>query len=394
MAAVRARSTSKFKNLMGAELQMQECYGNVKPGVSNVDSNIIKTNGTYFAFAGLVHGQVYVHPLSQKGAAPDDRPFFLNEESNVTDLDLCQNNDNLLAAAYEDGKALVYRIPDTGLTEVVTAPTGELVGHDKRLLYTEFHPLAANVLLTSDAGKITKLWDVEQLTEGCTFPASGGVVVNASWNLDGSLCATISKDKVLRVVDPRGNTIVSQVLAHLGAKVGRVSWLGRLDRILSIGFGSGSGREILMFDPRNIAKPIANVQIETGSSTLLPFVDEDLSLIYLAGKGEGLIRTYEIADAQLTLVSQFQSKDPQSSVSMLRKTSLDFMKCEVARFLKLVETKRLLVPVRFTVPRQGSANIFQEDLYPATWDHQPTMTATDFFGGASGRTPTLLTPHP
>lgn len=43
---------------------------------------------------------------------------------------------------------------------------------------------------------------------------------------------------------------------------------------------------------------------------------------------------------------------------------------------------QFVTPIRFEVPRQNAA-VFQDDLYPPTWDGKPALTAADWFGGAA-----------
>ncbi len=38
-----------------------------------------------------------------------------------------------------------------------------------------------------------------------------------------------------------------------------------------------------------MAAPLSNTVIDASSATLMPFMDEDLGVLYLAGKGEGSI---------------------------------------------------------------------------------------------------------
>ena len=82
--------------------------------------------------------------------------------------------------------------------------------HDKRLQNISWHPLAQNLLLTTAVDKLVKVWDVEHGAAECmTLPAHDGFVTSFTWNFDGTLLATTSRDKMLRVIDPRSNTIVS-----------------------------------------------------------------------------------------------------------------------------------------------------------------------------------------
>jgi len=119
------------------------------------------------------------------------------------------------------------------------------------------------------------------------------------------------------------------------------------------------------------------------TSTLMPFADQDNNLIFLAGKGDGNIRFYEITneDPYIHYLSEFKSKDPQSGLAVLPKQSLDVMKCEIMKFLKLTPNGNV-VSIRFEVPRTDN-QFFQEDIFPDTFDGKPSMTAAEWFGGAN-----------
>jgi len=56
------------------------------------------------------------------------------------------------------------------------------------------------------------------------------------------------------------------------------------------------------------------------------------------------------------------------------------MDCEINRFLKLTTTD--VLPISLSIPRQNKL-FFQDDLFPPTYDGQPTGSAEEWFGGAS-----------
>lgn len=119
-------------------------------------------------------------------------------------------------------------------------------------------------------------------------------VTSVSWNYDGSVCATASKDKALRVVDPRGSSVAAEVQAHTGAKgklfiilylyylnliililifVGwRAVWCGKLDRIATVGFTKGAERELMLWDARNLGKALNTTRLDVSPAAPLPFV--------------------------------------------------------------------------------------------------------------------------
>jgi coronin-1B/1C/6 len=68
------------------------------------------------------------------------------------------------------------------------------------------------VLATGSSDKTLKIWDVEAGKDVLSFDGIHTDVIHSiDWNYTGSLVVTISKDKKLRIIDPRSNSVV-QVL--------------------------------------------------------------------------------------------------------------------------------------------------------------------------------------
>jgi len=191
-----------------------------------------------------------------------------------------------------------------------------------------------------------------------------------------------AKIKLFVFFDPRGTSVVGEVADHQGAKSSRVIWHGKKNHIYTIGFTKGSDREIAIYDPRKLSSRISTVPLDHANGLLLPHIDEDLSLLYLSGKGEGNIRIFELIDdaAVCVPVTEYKSNVPMSGIQILPKSSCNISKCEILRILKL--TINSVIPIRFEVPRQH-ADQFQEDLYPPTWDLQPTTSAAEWLSGAT-----------
>jgi len=239
-------------------------------------------------------------------------------------------------------------------------------------------------MLPIDAGKRVKLFDLGAQAEKMAFPdVHKALVTNVSWNAKGDLVATAAKDKTLRIFDPRSNQVAGETADHDGAKGSRVLWLAKKDLIFTVGFSKGSDRQCALYDPRKLGTRMTLHKIDASSSTLLPFADQDNGLIFLGGKGDGNIRYYEVVNEEpyIYYLNEHKSKDPQSGLAALPKTSLDVMKCEIMRFLKLTPNGNVIT-VRFEVPRQDN-QFFQEDIFPDTSDGRPSMTADEWFGGAN-----------
>merc|ERR1712232_1077482 len=130
---------------------------------------------------------------------------------------------------------------------------------------------------------------------------------------------------------------------------------------------------------------------DQAAGVIMPFYDEDLNLLYLAGKGDGNIRYFELVDDKSWFfhVSEFRDNSPCRGMAMLPKRACDVMKCEVAKMLKLGSNE--ITPLNFICPRKS--DLFQEDLFPDAYAGQSAMSAEDFFGGKSKK-PVLMSLDP
>jgi len=199
------------------------------------------------------------------------------------------------------------------------------------------------------------------------------------WNNNGSQLASVAKDKKVRVFDPRTNIIAQEAVSHQGVKGSRVCWLK--DKIFTVGFSKNTEREFFIYDPRDMSNPLTHFGVDSSAGLLMPFYDYDTSILFLAGKGDGNIRYYEIVDDApfFHFLSEFKSATPQRGLGFIPKRALNVSECEIARGLKLSVNK--MEPISFRVPRKS--DIFQDDLYPDTFSGEPSLTADEWASGAN-----------
>ena len=109
----------------------------------------------------------------------------------------------------------------------------------------------------------------------------------------------------------------------------------------------------------------------------MPVYDVDTSMIYLAGRGDGNIRYFEVMTEApwLSYLNQFVSGTPQRSLAVLPKRGVDVMSCEILRFYKLHGD--LVEPISMIVPRK--TDIFQDDIYSETNAPIPALSGNFHF---------------
>merc|ERR550519_2306553 len=210
-----------------------------------------------------------------------------------------------------------------------------------------------------------------------------------SFNRNGSLLATTCKDKKLRILDPRTGEVLRQGKNHQGTKASKVVYLGDSGRLFSTGFSKFSDRQFAVWSENDLSEPLKIETIDSSSGVLYPWFDPDTNMVYVAGKGDGNVRYYEVIPEApwACYLSQFISGAPQRGFGVLPKRGVDVASCEVFRFYKLHATKDMVEPISMIVPRKSDT--FQEDIYPETAAPTPALTAEDWFSGKNA-TPILL----
>ncbi len=84
-----------------------------------------------------------------------------------------------------------------------------LSGHKRKIETFQFNPVAENVLASGSMDKTLKIWDVQVGKEQLSLDTIHGDAVSCvAWNRNGTLLATTSKDKKIRIIDPRSGSVV------------------------------------------------------------------------------------------------------------------------------------------------------------------------------------------
>ena len=371
---------SKFRNVFAQPAKPEQCFTNTKLTATGWDSNFVSANAKYFGLLWKAGGGgVFAVFRHDQPCKLSDVPLVSVHKSAVLDLDWSPFNDQLIASCSEDCNVCITQIPEEGVKANITEPVQTLRGHKRKVGTVNFHPSANNVLATSASDFTVKLWDIEKGDEMFSVSGHTDIVQSCSWNKDGSLIASACRDKKLRIFDPRKQESVGEVVCHQGVKGLRCCWMTDKDKIVTTGFTKTIEREFSIWDPRNLATAVAHQTLDTQSGVVMPFYDPDTSILFLAGKGDGNIRFYEIVDDKpfFYYISQHSSSSPQRGMCMLPKRAMNVSACEIARLLK-AENNRV-EPISFIVPRKSE--LYQDDLYPDAISGIPALTADEWKEG-------------
>ncbi|XP_031334709.1 coronin-2B-like isoform X2 [Photinus pyralis] len=378
----RGVRTSKFRHVYGEPAKREKCYDNITITKNAHDSQFCAVNPKFLAVVTEVAGggAFVVLPIDNTGRLDFNSFRVTGHRGPVLDIKWDPFNDNIIASCSDDGTVKLWHIPDGGLGTHLTDWLLELVGHKRRVAYIEWHPTAENILFSVGFDHLIIVWDIEKGEAINVLDLHSDVIYSMSINRDGSLLATTCKDKKLRIIEPRSGIVKLEGVCHAGSKASKVAFLNG-GKLITTGFSRHSDRQYSIWDENDLSQPLVTDTIDSSSGVVFPFYDPDTNIVFLAGKGDGNIRYYEIVDEHpyVHFLSQFLSGNPQRGLGVMPKRGLNTSVCEIYKFYKLHTSRNICEPISMIVPRKSDH--FHEDLYPDTAAAKPALTAQEWING-------------
>ncbi|KAI1489327.1 hypothetical protein F5X96DRAFT_15792 [Biscogniauxia mediterranea] len=376
---------SKYRHVFGKSTRKEFCYDNLRISRNAWDTNLVKANPEYIAvnWEASGGGAFAVIPVNERGKVPDVIPLFRGHTATVLDTDWNPFNDRVIASASDDGKVMLWHVPQdftlfTDAEEPADVyPAAKLTGHTRKVGQVLFNPAAENILASASGDLSIRIWDVGSGSTALTL-RHPDIVQSLSWNASGNLLVTTSRDKKLRVWDVRQERPAHENPGHEGAKNSRTVWLGEQNRFATTGFSKMSDRQLALWEPGN-PTPIGGFKtLDSISGVCMPFWDDSCHCLYLAGKGDGNIRYFEYENDKFEFLSEYKSGDPQRGIAFVPKRGVNVHENEVMRAYKTVNDS-YIEPISFTVPRR--AETFQSDIFPPAVGLKPGLSSQDWLSG-------------
>ncbi|KJA22756.1 hypothetical protein HYPSUDRAFT_201850 [Hypholoma sublateritium FD-334 SS-4] len=387
--------SSKYRHVFGQPAKKEHTIENVKVTNSAWDTNIVSASGKYLsvnwnasgggAFAILplpspFHGiSDFPHKL------PDTIPMARSHTAAVLDTDWSPHNDSIVASGGEDGKVMIWKVESSmfegwgqeGWVPQDFDPVLRIDASPRKVGQVLFHPTASNIVASSSGEYTVKLWDLANPEDPrSVLTGHSDIVQSLAFNPTGTLLATTSRDRKLRIFDPRvGREAVRTNDGHSGIKGSRVTWMGDLDKLATTGFSKMSDRQVAIWETGGLGN-VKTISLDQSAGVVMPFWTDN-NILFLAGKGDGNIRYYEYESDSLYALSEHKSSEPQRGMCFLPRRALNVADCEIARAYKVHGSS--IEPIAFIVPRK--ADSFQSDIYPPAPSVEPSLTAAEFFNG-------------
>ncbi len=390
-------SSIKYKHMYGREHPKSGQFFNLKPDTSSMDSPLIACSDIFWAVPFIGGGgPVYVSKLNAFGKVEPTCPVVNGHKQSVLDIAFSPFHSHIMATASDDSTVKIWQLDDsTGVTKDMGEgdAIANLATHRHAVRTCNFHPTVEGLLFTSSLDLTVRSHDINSGKEVGLLNMNlveGGQVSNLAFNYDGSLIAAACKDKSVRIADPRQNSLVLNISSSSSAPLGRnlrAEWCScgkGMGSLCTVSSGSTGTRQLYLWDSRSMNKPTCTISIDNASGQLFPLYDEGVGMIYLAGKGDTIIRGYEMtfldAMSGATAVKAIDiqtSKEPLAGVCLLPKRLMDVRNIEVARILKM--TTDTVYPISLNVPRADILmEYFQDDIFVPTRSKVPSASVSDW----------------
>ncbi|CAO1637112.1 unnamed protein product [Sympodiomycopsis kandeliae] len=386
---------SKYRHVYGNPAKTEVSYQNVRPSNNAWDTNFLAANSKYISLNWQAGGggAFAIIPTSRTGKLPDLYPLARGHAATVLDTAFSPFDDSVVVSAGDDGQIGVWKLDDSvfdvldmnakeleahgGVRDLV--PSAKISASSRKVGQVLFHPTAANTVAAAGGDHTIKLWDIEKQADRSTLFGFTDAVQSLDFDWTGNTLVATCRDRKIRTYDPRqGGAPVQTADSHPGVKGSRVIWCGSTDRIVTTGFSKTSDRQLFLWDSKNLNTPLKTTVIDSSSGVMMPFWSDN-SVIFLAGKGDGNIRYYELESDELHYLSEYKSTDPQRGMTFLPRRDLNADDNEIARAYKL--TNNMIQPVSFICPRKADA--FQTDIFPPAPSSVPALSGDEFFAGKS-----------
>lgn len=346
-------SKLKFRHLYGKETSRDQTWFNLSPSLAS-EGPLLTCSSTMWAVPWKgAGGAVFISRIDQPGKVESMPSVISGHRAPVLDLAFSPFHENVLATASDDGHVKLWNIPAEGMKTSMDSSEAfsDYHNHTSSVRCLRFHPRTNNLLASSSLDNTVRIWDIERCNDICAANIDlqeGASVTNVDFNYSGYQMLAACKDKTVRFVDPRiGKVYQSTPENALGRNL-RATWCDTPagGAVVTTFMGQSGRRQIQAWDPRNLQVPQSSQVVDSNSGMLYPMFDEDTGLCMVVGKGDTIMRFYELSflSSSFTFMKSCDyssvSGEPIAGACLLPKQLCDFRNVEGIIYMMITASQQ------------------------------------------------------
>ena len=372
---------SKFKNALGYE--KKEKFTNCLVSSVSTEGRLIAVNCNFLAMSWNNLGEIVVVDSSNPTSITTKQARIRGHRAYSLDLEFSPFSSDLLAASFDDGAVLLYKIPEGGIKENITQEVQLYNNHTKKVPFVTFNPLASDVVCSAAFNGEIHVWSAIQGETICQVNAED-IPTWVSWSPNGVLIGATTKNKFAHIFDPRNNKQIMKQQINEGFQSAKMAWIDN-DTFVTTCWNKAGMKMLKLWDIRKVkedltSSEVTHVQIDTSKTVSTPFVDRESKLVYTIGKGEAYIHYYDYSEGTFKRGIDYKATEPSISSVMFERKCVDYNKNEIDRFARYVNSQKVYY-IGFNIARRNPG--FDQSLYPPVECGEAALTIEQWKGGES-----------
>ncbi len=370
---------SKFKNALGFE--KKEKFTNCLVSTASTEGRLIAVNCNFLAMSWCNLGEIVVIDSSNQVSVHPNQPRIKGHRASSLDLEFSPFSSDLLAASFDDGYVLLYKIPEGGLTDNITQEVQVYNKHTKKVPFVTFNPIASDVVCSAAFNGEIHIWNAIKGETACEVNA-GDTPTCLNWSPNGVLVGATTKNKFMQVFDPRSNKLIMKHQINEVIQSSKFAWIDN-DTFVTTSWNKAGMKQLKLWDLRKVnedltSSEVTSTQIDTAKTVTTPFIDRESKLVYTIGKGEAFIHYYDYSEGTFKKGISFKATEPSISSVMFERKCMDYNTNEIDRFARYVNSQKVYY-ISFNIARRNPG--FDQSLYPAVESGEAALDFDQWIGG-------------
>lgn len=367
-----------YRNIFAKTLKNK--YTRINLSHKSSEGSLIAANTHFIALAWEKgKGSIAILDAKKDTECSINQKLIVGHEGNVYDLKFSPFYTDLLASTSDDTTVKLWKIPEEGLKEDKTVEDQVYRGHSIRPCFVEFHPLADDVMASASLDSTLQIWNMIKSEKYTSFQIEKEPQ-SLDWNEGGSLVGVSTKDRYVQIFDPRTNKLVYSTLIYKKPKPSKFIWVGQ-NNFCSVGFSNTNYRELKHWDIRmDKETPVEAIKIDENSGIMTPFYDHESKILYITGKAEKFIHTFDFNYEKIKHTFNYQPKDAGIITTMVDRKGVNYNDCEIDKFIKVTKDNSLVYESFYVFRKKYE---YDPILYPKVPNGEPCMTYEEWIEGGN-----------